>query len=68
MSLASDYAASVAASQASMGAPAPFVGANWRAEVTSTGNLRLTSTVSGIFESPGTSVPAFTAWLTANFG
>ena len=72
MSLASDYAASqssAAAEQVSANANAPpsFTGPNGRAEVTTTGNLRLVSTGSGLFEIPPAAALAFRDWLTTTF-
>ena len=73
MSLASDYAAlqsGAAAGQvtANEGVPAPFVGPNGRAEVTTAGGLRLVPTTSGLFEIPAAAALAFAAWITATFG
>lgn len=68
MSLATDFAAAYAVAQ-TVAPPAPFVGPNGRAEVTSDGNLRLVKTSSG---GDFTVVPAgalaFRDWLTATFG
>lgn len=69
MSLASDYAASYAASQTALGAPSPFVGPNGRAEVSTAGNLRLIKTSSGgEFEITPVGALAFRDWLTTTFG
>lgn len=68
MSLASDYASAYAASQVSIGAPAPFVGANGRAEVTTGGNLRLVTANGSVFDIPSAAALPFRDWLTTTFG
>lgn len=68
MSLASDYAAAYLLAQ-TVAAPAPFVGPNGRAEVTSDGKLRLVQTASGgDFTVPAVGALAFRDWLTTTFG
>jgi hypothetical protein len=73
MSLASDYAAAQAAAAADQvtanaSAPPPFSGPNGRAEVTTTGGLRLVPTGTTPFEIPAAGALAFATWLTATFG
>lgn len=66
MSLASDYAVAFTANNPA--APAPFVGPNGRAEVTSAGTLRLVQTnPGGTFEIPAAAALAFRDWLTRTF-
>jgi hypothetical protein len=72
MSLAGDYAAAQAAAaadqvNANASAPPPFVGPNGRAEVTTTGGMRLVPTSTTGFEIPGAGALAFAAWITATF-
>lgn len=68
MSLASDYVTAYASAQ-TVAPPAPFVGPNGRAEVTSAGNLRLVKTASGgEFEVGPAAALAFRDWLTTTFG
>lgn len=68
MSLASDYVAAYAAAQ-TVAPPAPFVGPNGRAEVTSAGNLRIVKTsTGGELEIVPAGALAFRDWLTATFG
>jgi hypothetical protein len=74
MSLASDYAAQQAtvASElvtANAGRPAPFVGPNGSAEVTTTGNLRLVPGPSfNNIEIPPANALLLAAWINATFG
>jgi hypothetical protein len=73
MSLASDYAAAVAAGNTSVttalaNVPAPFNGPNGHMEVTTTGGLRAVPAPGvGTVEIPGAAVPAVITWLTATF-
>ncbi len=70
MSLASVYAANYAVSQTTLSAPPPFVSTNWRAEVTTTGGLRLVQTTDGgNFDliTPVTAL-ALATWITTTFG
>lgn len=67
MTKASDYAAAVATRESLAGAPAPFVTANIRAEVTGRGTLLFTPT-SGNPEMSADSAVALRDWLTLNFG
>jgi hypothetical protein len=73
MSLASAYAAAVAAADASVVSadatvPTPFVGPNGRLEVTEDGGLRAVPGPGvGSVEVPGAAVPAVITWLTATF-
>jgi len=73
MSVASDYAAALAAAAGDVAAaaatkPASFVGPNGTLEVTTTGGLRAIPGVgAGTVEIPAAAVPAIIAWLTANF-
>ena len=67
MTVASDYAANYATSQIPLGAPTPFVGPNGRAEVTPSGNLKLTPTTGGNIVIPAAGVQPLISWLTANF-
>lgn len=72
MSLASDYAALQASAAAGLvtanvAVPTPFTGPNGRAEVTTTGGLRLVKTTSGDFEITSGAALAFAAWITATF-
>ncbi|HEV8448608.1 MAG TPA: hypothetical protein VGQ44_17380 [Gemmatimonadaceae bacterium] len=73
MSLASDYAAAVAAAAgdvvtAAATAPAPLTGPNGHLEVTPQGNLRAVPGPGvGAVEIPAAAVPAAIAWLTTNF-
>lgn len=72
MSLASDYAAAQAvadADQATVTAavPAPFVGPNGRADVTVSGNLKITP-AGGDFEIAPAAALAFAAWINTTFG
>lgn len=67
MSLASDYVTALASSE--IAPPSPFVGANGRAEVTASGNLRLVQTASGgSFEIVPAAALAFRDWITTTFG
>jgi len=73
MSIASDFAAAVAAAESDIAAakvtrPAPFVGPNGKAEVTDSGGLKLTPTTVGNFEISGAAALAFRNWLTSVFG
>ncbi len=75
MSLASVYAATQASAAADVvtanaSAPTPFVGPNGRAEVTTTGSLRLVPTVSGnsVIEISAANALLLAAWLTETFG
>lgn len=73
MSLASVYAVAQASAAAGVvnaneQAPTPFVGANGRAEVTTTGNLRLVPSGSSIMEIPPQGALLFRDWLTTTFG
>lgn len=68
MSLASDYVTAYAASQ-TVAPPAPFVGPNGRAEVTTDGKMRLVQTASGgDFTIAAAGALAFRDWLTTTFG
>ena len=73
MSLASDYAALCAATAAeqvvtNQAVPPSFEGPNGRAEVTTTGGLRLVPTGTSSFEIPGVAALAFAVWIQATFG
>ena len=69
MSLASDYAANYAAGQVTnFAAPAPFVGPNGRAEVTPSGNMRVTPNYPGsVLEIAPAGALALATWIQTNF-
>lgn len=68
MSLATDYATAYASGQA-VGAPSPFVGPNGRAEVTPSGNMKITPNYPGtISEIPPAGALAMRDWITTTFG
>jgi hypothetical protein len=73
MSLASDYAAAVAAAASSVitaaaTAPDPFVGPNGRLEVTEDGGMRAVPGPGvGAIEIPAIAIPSIITWLTATY-
>jgi hypothetical protein len=72
MSLASDYAercnaASIERAQITAEAPAPFVIASGRAEVTTSGELHFIQSVSGDFQASSDEALAYADWINATF-